>query len=148
MLPVRGAEVLSRLLSNMPKPTPEEVTWLAVTYYDRGVLNRGAAAGAPVPRKTGWSPCRVFKKQRMPGDTLGYGGAISFIKLSDGRVICTNDLWMGNSEWCSSVPQGAMTGYKLPTWCCKIRTREALDLLLSVLKPWGSLWKVRVLVSL
>ena len=59
-----------------------------------------------------------------------------FIKLSDGRIIATNDLWHDTSHdygWSRSVPNGALVGVSLGTRMCRPKSIEALKLIMHMM---------------
>jgi hypothetical protein len=73
-----------------------------------------------------------------------------FIKLSDGRVVVTNDLWKDTDSWVSAVPTGALIGQKLVTRICQPKSKEALFTLLGMLvnpggrsEGWDPIWKTK-----
>lgn len=88
--------------------------------------------------QSGWQRCIIYENRHSPG-YLGFGGAMNFCKLSDGRVVLTNDLWDEvrgeNRGWVSAVPRGALIGYKLSTRVCqpvtKAGTRALARLVIS-----------------
>jgi hypothetical protein len=77
----------------------------------------------------------------MPPD-LGHGGSMMFIKLRDGRVVATNDLWNDKQGWVSAVSAGALTGWKMSTRVSQHKSKEALSTLFGVLKQ-GTFWRVK-----
>lgn len=60
---------------------------------------------------------------------------MQFFRLSDGRVVVTNDLWFSTSEedFVSAVPEGSLIAQKLSTRICQPKSREALATLLGLL---------------
>jgi len=101
------------------------------------------------PRRSGWSRHVIYRGRHVQGH-LGYNGTLHFIKLSDGRVVATNDLWEDLDGWVSAVPNRALIGYKLATKWCRPKSKDALSTLMSLLeypierrKGFDSTWRIR-----
>jgi len=56
-----------------------------------------------------------------------------FIKLTEGRVIVTNDLWYLDRCWSSSVPTGSLIGVSLKTRVCHIQSLDSLNVILDLM---------------
>lgn len=50
---------------------------------------------------------------------LGYGVGMKLFKLSDGRVLLTNNLWNDMDGWVTFVPDGGLFGYRQETRICQ-----------------------------
>lgn len=87
------------------------------------------------PPKSGWQRCVIYQGRHLPRD-LGCSGSMMFFKLSDGRVILTNDLWY-DDLYVSILPEGAIVGYPLNTRVCRPLSREASDSLAEMLQQPG-----------
>lgn len=57
-------------------------------------------------------------------------------RLSDGRIILTNDLWhdtrTGDYGWVESVPPDALIGHPLPTRTCQLKTKASVSALVKL----------------
>ena len=86
----------------------------------------------------GWSRQVVYAGKHY--FDLGHGGGMFFFKLSDGRVLLTNDLWDDSHrrEWLSSVPKNAFIGHKLATKVCQLKSKDAIAALLDLVDEHGS----------
>lgn len=101
-------------------------------------------------RKSGWERRVIYRDRRM-SYTLGHSGAMHFIKLSDGRIVATNDLWCETHDgWVSSVPPGALIGENLSTHLCRPKSKSTLATLLCLLEDPGetasstnAVWKTK-----
>lgn len=85
---------------------------------------------------SGWQRCTIYKGRHVRG-ARGFSRSVIFIKLSNGKLIVTNDLWDDTSEqgWVHAVPEGALVGHKLSTRVCHPRSQAAIDVLLGLLVP-------------
>lgn len=83
--------------------------------------------------------CVMYKNRRFPPPTLGYSGSMMFVKLSDGRIVVTNDLWDDTDSWVSAVPTGSLIGKMLKTHICSPKSKQALVALLEMLVDPGKL---------
>jgi len=84
---------------------------------------------------SGWQRCKVYDGRHWTKD-LGVAGSMFFIKLSDGRIIATNDLWhdtSGDYGWSRSVPNGALVGVSLGTRMCRPKSTKALNLIMDMM---------------
>lgn len=103
------------------------------------------------PVKSGWCRQVIYKDcpRQNHSDLGSYHdvGNIKFIKLSDGRVIVTNDLRGGGedttdddhgSSWVSAVPDGALIGCILSTRVCQPKSIDALTCLMKLLNHTSS----------
>jgi hypothetical protein len=87
-------------------------------------------------QKSGWQRCVIYQG-RHSQNNLGCGGVMKLFKLSDGRVILTNDLWYDNDSYVSVVPDRALVGYPLNTFICSPLSKEASKSLLELLQHPG-----------
>ena len=101
------------------------------------------------PRRSGWSRHVIYRGRHIQGH-LGFNGIMHFIKLSDGRVVVTNDLWEDIDGWVSAVPKRALIGYKLATKWCRPRSKEALSTLMDLVEDRSGhreglnpVWRIR-----
>ncbi|CAB9530663.1 expressed unknown protein [Seminavis robusta] len=91
------------------------------------------------PARLGWERHIIYKNRRWPNH-LGYGAAMIFLKLSDGRIVLTNDLWAGGTSdsqnyIVAQLPPNALIGVILSeTRICQPKTKAALQGLLELLK--------------
>lgn len=104
----------------------------AISFYSFEKQSRLRRGDQPV---SGWDRCVIYKGRHWKA-RLGVVGNMFFIKLSDGRVVLTNDLWFpsDNSNRVTPLPQGYIVGYRLNTKNCLIKTKAALEALLSIVK--------------
>lgn len=82
--------------------------------------------------QTGWTKCMIHDGRHLPSE-LGCCGSMQFIKLTDGRIIVTNDLWYIDWCWTSSVPTGSLIGFSLKTRVCHIRSLHSLNVILDLM---------------
>ena len=88
------------------------------------------------PIKSGWTRCIIYTNRYTPA-TLGNAGQMMFVKLSDGRIVVTNDLWDAFEGWVSAVPAGSLLGRMLDTHVCSPKSKEALLALFEMLVDPG-----------
>jgi len=103
----------------------------AVSFYLPGPNDAG--------RESGWRRRIIYESRHVRGK-LGYNGSLQLIKLSDERIVVTNDLWesVDKVDWVRSVPNDALTGVKLSTRVCRPESRDALEALLGVLVTYDN----------
>ena len=58
----------------------------------------------------GFIECRIYNGPRYNTDLRGCCGNLTIIKLSDGRIIKTNDLWYETQNWFKNKPKNELTG--------------------------------------
>eukprot|EP01068_Selenidium_serpulae_P010002 Selendium_serpulae@DN5369_c0_g1_i1.p1 len=95
----------------------------------RSLLFKQGALEMPT---SGWERSVIYGDQHYEDlDSLGYCGGMWFIKLSDGRIIATNDLW--DESWSPSVPTGALVGVRLNTKMCRPKSNKTMGVILDLL---------------
>tara|TARA_R110002072_G_scaffold263366_1_gene422233 strand:- start:238 stop:606 length:369 start_codon:yes stop_codon:yes gene_type:complete len=58
----------------------------------------------------GFIECRIYNGPRYNTNLRGCFGSLTIIKLSDGRIIKTNDLWYEIHNWFKNKPKNELTG--------------------------------------
>ena len=103
----------------------------AISFYEHS--SQGALKAGESP-KSGWRRYVIYDGRHMDDD-FGALSSMSFIHLSDGRIIATNDLWSDTSDegWMRSLPRGALIGNSLKTRMCRPMSTEALALIMDMM---------------
>ena len=117
-----------------------------LSFYTYSIPN-GRRAFMPV--KSGWSRHFIYTDRHVKNQ-LGFGGNMLFVKLNDGRIVVTNDLWEDKEGWVSAVPAGSLIGMILKTHVCYPKSTESLVALFGMLvhpiKPtegFDSRWTIK-----
>ena len=61
-------------------------------------------------QEDGYVQCRIYNGLRYGTFLQGCGGQLITIKLSDNRIIKTNDLWIMNDRWSKTIPDTVLEG--------------------------------------
>jgi len=57
----------------------------------------------------GYNTCSISCKKQRFKHVKGCGGQVLVAKLSDSRIIKSNDMWFAETQW-TTIPQDALTG--------------------------------------
>lgn len=108
----------------------------AISFYQKASKSSLRRGEEP---QTGWQRQTIYSGRHMVND-LGCASSFFIIKLSDGRIIATNDLWNDTSfaGWSTHVPNGALVGASLETNLCGPMSKEDLTCLVNLICPRSS----------
>jgi hypothetical protein len=86
---------------------------VALVFY---VKSQKAILHTEEEQENGYLQYRIYNGLRYGTFMQGHGGSIMVIKMSDGRIIKTNDLWAMQECWTKTIPDTVLEGTFINDW--------------------------------